>query len=92
MERLIPSDQLEEGRIIAHRRALSNAQTRPELSAAYAETADLLTDRITDNGSINPAIFMISQCGADITIHRDTSQEAVPLWDCQHIPFIPDAD
>lgn len=49
MERLIPSDQLEEGRHIAERRILSNSQSRPELSAAYAETAEHLTDRISDN-------------------------------------------
>ena len=49
MERLIPSDQLEDGRRIAERRVLSNSQTRPGLSAAYAETAGHLTDRISDS-------------------------------------------
>ena len=49
MERLIPSDQLENGRRIAERRVLSNSQTRPVLSAAYEETAKHLTDRISDS-------------------------------------------
>ncbi len=49
MERLIPSDQLDEGKKIANRKILENTVTRPKTANAYAETAEHLTDRVTDN-------------------------------------------
>ena len=47
-ERLIPSDQLIEGRKIATTRANKNLLTRPEVSKGYEDTSAHLTDRVTD--------------------------------------------
>ena len=46
--KLIPTEQLDEGIKIAHRRGLSNQETRPHVSEAYLEAEQTLTDRISD--------------------------------------------
>ena len=46
--KLIPTEQLDEGMKIAHRRGLSNQDTRPHVSESYLETERTLTDRISD--------------------------------------------
>ena len=50
--RLVPADQLPDAQAEAHRQALRNQQIRPEVSEAYAETEQKLTDTITtDDGT-----------------------------------------
>ena len=45
--RLVPSDQLADAKVEAHRQALRNQPIRSEVSEAYAETEKRLCDRIT---------------------------------------------
>lgn len=47
-DRLIPTDHLEDAKKTAHRQMLSDSQTRPEVSQAYAETEKMLTDKVTN--------------------------------------------
>ena len=47
-ERLIPSDHLEEAKIIAARRAASNETVRPEISESYREASEHMTDTVSD--------------------------------------------
>lgn len=50
--RLVPADQLSDAQAEAHRQALRNQSMRPEVSEAYAETEQRLTDTIsTDDGT-----------------------------------------
>lgn len=50
--RLVPSDRLSDAQAEAHRQALRNQSSRPEVSEAYSETESRLTDRIsTDDGT-----------------------------------------
>lgn len=50
--RLVPTDQLSDAQTEAHRQALRNQSVRPEVSVAYAETEQRLTDTIsTDDGT-----------------------------------------
>lgn len=46
-ERLVPTDQLSDAKAEAHRQALRNQPIRPEVSKAYSETEEKLTDTIT---------------------------------------------
>lgn len=45
--RLVPTDQLSDAKAEAHRQALRNQPIRPEVSKAYSETEEKLTDTIT---------------------------------------------
>lgn len=51
-EKLIPTDQLAEGKKVAHRKGLSNEGTRPKVAESYYETERTLTDRITDGEGV----------------------------------------
>ncbi|MBQ7715447.1 MAG: hypothetical protein IJT70_06230 [Clostridia bacterium] len=44
--RLVPSDQLSDAKLTAHREAIRNHHVRPEVSKAYSDTASNLTDNI----------------------------------------------
>lgn len=46
-ERLVPTDQLSDSKAEAHRQALRNQSIRPDVSKAYSETEEKLTDSIT---------------------------------------------
>ena len=50
-ERLVPSDQHEKVIEVAGKRAKSNAETRPEVSKAYGETAEHATKTVSDGKS-----------------------------------------
>lgn len=47
-KRLVPSDQLTEGKAAAHRRALSNETVRPDVARAYSETEAEMVDTVSD--------------------------------------------
>lgn len=51
-KRLIPSDQLAEGKAIAHRRALSNETVRPDVASAFSETEAEMVDTVS-NGKVS---------------------------------------
>jgi len=51
--RLIPSDQLVDAQAEAHRQALRNRLTRPDVSDTYIETEAKLTDRIENDGGVS---------------------------------------
>ena len=55
--RLVPTDQLSDAKAESFRRALNNQEKRPEVSEAYADTYQKLTDRLTsdDGTSSKPA-------------------------------------
>ena len=55
-ERLVPSDQLTEARATALRRAASNESTRPEVSAAYKDSADHMVDTVSDGKASSKAL------------------------------------
>ena len=56
-DRLVPMDQLSDAKSEAHHRALNNQEKRPDVSEAYAETEQKLTDKLTsdDGTSSKPA-------------------------------------
>lgn len=47
-ERLVPTDHLDDAKAIAARRAKLNADTRPEVAAAYKESGEHMTDTVSD--------------------------------------------
>ena len=51
--RLVPSDHLEEAKIVAGTRASKDAVSRPEVAAAYADTKENLTDVVSDSEGIS---------------------------------------
>lgn len=51
--RLVPSDQLSDAQAAAHREALRNQSTRPDISDAYAETESRLTDTIKNDEGVH---------------------------------------
>lgn len=51
-DRLVPTDQLSEAKAEVLRRSLKNAETRPDVAAAYSETHGKLVDRITNNDGV----------------------------------------
>lgn len=51
--RLVPSDQLPDAKATAHREALRNTDTRPEVSDVYAETESRLTDKIENDEGVS---------------------------------------
>lgn len=55
-ERLVPSDQLTEARATALRRAASNESTRPEVSAAYQDSAEHMVDTVSDGKASSKAL------------------------------------
>lgn len=69
-ERLVPSDQLDEAREIAMRRFLSNEEVRPENAEAYRETAEHMTDTVSD-GRIHSEKLSKSE---DIEIAQEVKQ------------------
>ena len=52
-ERLVPSDQLEEAREQAFRKAARNSEIRPNLSTSAKDTEEHLTDVITDGKGVS---------------------------------------
>ena len=50
--RLVPTDQLQDAKAASHRAALTNQATRPDVSAAYAETESRLTDTVSNDEGI----------------------------------------
>lgn len=52
-ERLIPTDQLSDAKVIAHQQALRNQGIRKDVSEAYAETEMKLTDVIKNDEGIH---------------------------------------
>ena len=53
MDRLIPSDQIPGAKASAHREALRNRPTRPDVADTYAETESRLTDRIQNDEGVS---------------------------------------
>lgn len=51
-DQVVPTDQLSDAKAVAHRRALLNNDTRPEVSDSYRNTEQHLTDRITDDKGV----------------------------------------
>ena len=51
--RLVPTDQLSDAQAKAHRESLRNQLSRPEVSEAYADTEQNLTDKITTDDGTN---------------------------------------
>jgi hypothetical protein len=51
-ERLIPTDQMDEAKYVAGRRAASNKTIRPEIADSYKETGEHFRDRIKDGKGI----------------------------------------
>lgn len=51
--RLVPSDQLSDAKVIAHREALRNQTIRSDISEAYVETETKLTDRIKNEEGVS---------------------------------------
>ncbi len=51
-KRLIPTDQLEEGKNIAHREMLKNQENRPDMSEAYKQVEEKLTDVVENENGV----------------------------------------
>ena len=51
--RLVPSDQISDAKVTAHREALRNQSIRPDVSDAYAETESKLTDTIRNDEGVS---------------------------------------
>lgn len=51
--RLVPGDHLSDAQIKAHREALRNAEIRPNVSEAYSETEQMLTDKVQNDEGIS---------------------------------------
>ncbi len=77
-ERLIPSDQLEEGLKYAHRKALKEEYNRPEVSKALKDTEIHLTDRVKDENRCQSTPLSKKD---SINISRDIKNENLNLDD-----------